>query len=81
MLEIKKVAVLGTGVMGSQISAHLENAGIPSFNFDLAKISHKNRNLRNTFPTVLFKLLVYLFSNSLFKSIKRKGCKLALPML
>jgi 3-hydroxyacyl-CoA dehydrogenase len=35
MLEIKKVAVLGTGVMGSQIAAHLANAGIPSYNFDL----------------------------------------------
>jgi 3-hydroxyacyl-CoA dehydrogenase len=37
MLDIKKVAVLGTGVMGSQISAHLANAGIPSYNFDLTQ--------------------------------------------
>ncbi len=33
--EIKKVAVLGAGVMGSQIAAHLSNAGIPSLLFDL----------------------------------------------
>ena len=35
MLNIKKVAVLGSGVMGSQIAAHLANAGIPSYMFDL----------------------------------------------
>ena len=35
MKEIKKVAVLGAGVMGSQIAAHLANAGIPSMLFDL----------------------------------------------
>jgi 3-hydroxyacyl-CoA dehydrogenase len=35
MLDIKKVAVLGSGVMGSQIAAHLANAGIPSYMFDL----------------------------------------------
>ena len=33
--EIRKVAVLGAGVMGSQIAAHLSNAGIPSLLFDL----------------------------------------------
>ena len=27
--KIEKVAVLGTGVMGAQISAHLTNANIP----------------------------------------------------
>ncbi|RMF61535.1 MAG: 3-hydroxyacyl-CoA dehydrogenase/enoyl-CoA hydratase family protein [Calditrichaeota bacterium] len=35
--EIKKVAVLGTGVMGSQIAAHLANAGIPSLAFDISQ--------------------------------------------
>ncbi len=33
--EIKKVAVLGAGVMGSQIAAHLTNAGIEVLLFDL----------------------------------------------
>ena len=33
--EIKKVAVLGSGVMGSAIAAHLANAGIPSYLLDI----------------------------------------------
>ncbi len=34
-MEIKKVAVLGSGVMGSAIAAHLANAGIPSYLLDI----------------------------------------------
>ena len=33
--EIKRVAVLGTGVMGSQIAAHLSNANIQVYAFDI----------------------------------------------
>lgn len=33
---IKKVAILGAGVMGAQIAAHFANAGIPAILFDLA---------------------------------------------
>ena len=33
--EIKKVAVLGTGVMGGQIAAHLTNAKIPVLAYDI----------------------------------------------
>ena len=33
--DIKKVAVLGTGVMGSQIAAHLSNANIEVYAFDM----------------------------------------------
>ena len=33
--KIKKAAVLGAGVMGSAIAAHLANVGIPSFLFDI----------------------------------------------
>ncbi len=33
--KIKKVAVLGAGVMGAQIAGHLANAGIPSLLFDM----------------------------------------------
>jgi 3-hydroxyacyl-CoA dehydrogenase len=33
--EITKVAVLGSGVMGSAIAAHLANAGIPSYLLDI----------------------------------------------
>lgn len=36
-MEIKKIAVLGAGVMGSQLSALFANAGIPSLLFDLSK--------------------------------------------
>ncbi len=37
-LKIKKVAVLGTGVMGGQIAAHLSNAGIPGYGFDISQV-------------------------------------------
>ncbi len=48
-MKIKTVAVLGTGVMGSQIAAHLANAGIPSYNFDLtADISQKGADFAKT---------------------------------
>lgn len=34
--HVRKVAVLGAGVMGAQIAAHLANAGVPSVLFELA---------------------------------------------
>lgn len=34
-MEIKKVAVLGSGIMGSAIASHLANAGIPSLLLDI----------------------------------------------
>ncbi|MCI0659840.1 MAG: 3-hydroxyacyl-CoA dehydrogenase family protein, partial [Acidobacteria bacterium] len=34
-MQIKKAAVLGAGVMGAQIAAHLANAGIPSLLLDI----------------------------------------------
>ncbi len=34
-LEIRRVAVLGAGVMGSGIAAHLANAGIESLLYDM----------------------------------------------
>lgn len=45
MREIKKVAVLGSGVMGSGIAAHLANAGIPSLLLDIVppKLSEEER--------------------------------------
>ena len=36
--EIKKVAVLGTGVMGAQIAAHLTNANIEVYAFDMSQV-------------------------------------------
>src|ERR1700686_4883810 len=42
-LNIRKVAVLGAGVMGAQIAAHLVNAKVPVVLFDLpAKEGAKN---------------------------------------
>ncbi|HYG57803.1 MAG TPA: 3-hydroxyacyl-CoA dehydrogenase/enoyl-CoA hydratase family protein, partial [Symbiobacteriaceae bacterium] len=35
MQQVKKVAVLGAGVMGAQIAAHLANVGIPSLLLDI----------------------------------------------
>ena len=35
--KIEKVAVLGTGVMGSQIAAHLTNAGKEVYAFDMSQ--------------------------------------------
>jgi len=34
--QVKKVAVLGAGVMGAQIAAHLVNVRVPVVLFDLA---------------------------------------------
>ena len=40
---VRKVAVLGAGVMGAQIAAHLANAKVPTVLFDLpAKEGPKN---------------------------------------
>src|SRR3990172_8752948 len=35
--KIEKVAVLGAGVMGAQLAAHLSNAGVPSLLFDISQ--------------------------------------------
>ena len=41
--QVRKVAVLGAGVMGAQIAAHLVNCRVPVILFDLpAKEGHKN---------------------------------------
>ena len=55
--KINKVAVLGAGVMGSQISGHLSNAGIPSYLFDIDfKRAKKGRDsLIKLKPAPLFK--------------------------
>ena len=44
MGDIKKVAVLGSGVMGSGIAAHVANAGFPVVLLDIVKPGEKNRN-------------------------------------
>lgn len=59
-MEIKKVAVLGSGIMGSGIASHLANAGIPSLLLDIvprelteddkkAGYTLESKNFRNKF--------------------------------
>src|SRR3712207_397406 len=36
MLTVRRAAVLGAGVMGAQIAAHLVNANVPALLFELA---------------------------------------------
>ena len=44
-MEIKKVAVIGAGVMGSGIAAHMANAGIPVVLLDIVPEGAQNRNV------------------------------------
>ncbi|MCS7025811.1 MAG: 3-hydroxyacyl-CoA dehydrogenase/enoyl-CoA hydratase family protein [Bryobacteraceae bacterium] len=44
MNNIRRVAVLGAGVMGSRIAAHFANAGIPSLLLDLVIPNQPDRN-------------------------------------
>lgn len=41
---IKKVAVIGSGVMGSQIAAHIANAGVPVLLLDIVLKDNEDRN-------------------------------------
>ena len=53
---VNKVAVLGAGVMGAQIAAHLVNAKVPAILFDLpSKEGHKSGI---ALKAVLVKLMV-----------------------
>lgn len=60
-LNIDKVAVLGSGVMGSAIAAHLANAGIPSLMLDIVPPQvgegedPSDPNLRNRFAASALK--------------------------
>src|SRR5580692_7439893 len=42
---IRRVAVLGSGVMGSGIAAHCANAGFPVLLLDIVPKGEKNRNM------------------------------------
>ena len=44
-MEIEKVAVIGAGVMGSGIAAHVANAGIPLTLLDIVPKESSNRNV------------------------------------
>jgi len=45
MPEIKQVAVIGSGVMGSQIAAHITNAGVPVLLLDIVPKDAADRNV------------------------------------
>ena len=55
--KIKKVAVLGAGVMGAQIAGHLANAGVPSYLFDMNKeLAEKGKDVLTSLkPKPLYK--------------------------
>jgi len=55
--QIKKVAVLGAGVMGAQLAGHFANAGIPSLLFDINQELTDTgiENLTNLKPDPLYK--------------------------
>ena len=44
-MKIEKVAVIGAGVMGSGIAAHIANAGIPVTLLDIIPKKSVNRNI------------------------------------
>ena len=44
MTEIRRVAVLGAGTMGSRIAAHFANAGIPALLLDVVLPDQPDRN-------------------------------------
>jgi 3-hydroxyacyl-CoA dehydrogenase len=54
--NIKKVAILGAGVMGAQIAAHFANAGIPAILFDLAAKEGPKNGIVNKALATLKKL-------------------------
>lgn len=39
--QIKKAAVLGAGVMGATIAAHLTNAGVPCYLLDIVPLNSR----------------------------------------
>ena len=57
MWNVRKAAVIGAGVMGAAIAAHLANAGIPCLLLDLEGLAAKGlARLRTTKPSPLYDL-------------------------
>ncbi|MGB3400029.1 MAG: 3-hydroxyacyl-CoA dehydrogenase NAD-binding domain-containing protein, partial [Candidatus Deferrimicrobiaceae bacterium] len=55
--KIRRVAVLGAGVMGSGIAAHLANAGIPSLMLDIVppRLTDEDRKKKLTDTSPAFR--------------------------
>ena len=49
-MNIEKVAVIGAGVMGASIAAHISNAGIPVTLLDIIPENATNRVLSGKLP-------------------------------
>lgn len=72
MLQVRKVAVFGAGVMGAQIAAHLANAGVETILFDLPSQKAPEGPLRD--PSAISKAGI--------KRLKKlKPAPLAIPSL
>jgi 3-hydroxyacyl-CoA dehydrogenase len=56
-MNIHKVAVIGAGVMGASIAAHLSNAGIPVYLLDIAPKPELSANRNSIAETAVEKLL------------------------
>jgi 3-hydroxyacyl-CoA dehydrogenase len=62
----RKVAVLGAGVMGTQIAAHLANAGVKVYLLDLPSAgNNKNQIVETSFQKALKQTPPILFSHSI----------------
>jgi 3-hydroxyacyl-CoA dehydrogenase len=57
-MNIQKVGVIGAGVMGASIAAHITNAGIPVYLLDIVPNDATNRNV--IAETAVKKLLAIL---------------------
>src|SRR3990170_1661975 len=54
-VRLRRAAVLGAGVMGRTIAAHLASTGIPTVMLDLGDLAHKaHQSLRQIDPAALF---------------------------
>ena len=49
-MNIEKVAVIGAGVMGASIAAHISNAGIPVYLLDIIPENATNRTALSRKP-------------------------------
>ena len=74
IVEIDKVAVIGAGVMGSGIAAHVANAGLPVTLLDIVPEGAENRNIIT--ETAVQKMLKPVRMGSPTPLMHRKNAKL-----
>ena len=77
-LIVRKAAVLGAGVMGAQIAAHLANAGVSVVLFDLAaKEGDRNGSVRKALDGLKKLEPAPLSSIALIGSVRSRPLELA----